>query len=406
MADVTMPRLSDSMEEGTIIRWLKATGDTVVRGDEIVEIETDKATMTYEADADGTVEIVAGEGETVAVGALIARIGGAPAATPEAAPVVNECSGDTVTEVAIPAAAEPRPRADGRVAVSPLARRIAVELSVDLNALGGTGPGGRIVRADVERAAQAERSAALTPPAPVPAAAEPDTTTAKGGVTVINPTRMQQVIARRMSESKATIPEFSITTRVDMDACVALRAQLKAMQSGSAPSFNDMVVKACALALREFPLANSSYRDGAFQLFSRVNIGIAVATEGALVVPTIFDADRKSLGGISEETHRLADRVRSGEVSPNELSGGTFTVSNLGMYGISTFQAVINQRQAAILAVGELSKQPVVVGDSIAIGTRMEMTLVCDHRILYGADAATFLARIRQLLETPLSMAL
>ncbi len=210
-----------------------------------------------------------------------------------------------------------------------------------------------------------------------------------------------------MAESKATAPDFVMTLEVDMEEAVALRGQLKAAAGDDpAPSFNDFVIKAAALALRDFPRANGAYRDGQFELYSRVNVGVAVAGQDALVVPTVFDADQKSLGTIAAESRRLAERVREGKITPPELSAGTFTVSNLGMYGIRRFVAVINPPQAAILAVGELSPRPVVRDGEVVVRTVMELTLTCDHRILYGADAAEFLAKIREYLELPLKLAL
>jgi pyruvate dehydrogenase E2 component (dihydrolipoamide acetyltransferase) len=209
-----------------------------------------------------------------------------------------------------------------------------------------------------------------------------------------------------MAESKATAPDFTLEVEIDMTLCVELRERLKQVE-GKPPSFNDMVVKACANALRGHPRANAAYRDGKFELYSRVNVGVAVAANDALVVPTVFDADKKSLGEISRTVRALADKVREGTITPPELSGGTFTVSNLGMYGIDRFTAVINPPQAAILAVGALRKRPVVdEGGRIVARDMMSATLVCDHRILYGADGAEFLARVRELLEQPLSLAL
>ena len=212
-----------------------------------------------------------------------------------------------------------------------------------------------------------------------------------------------------MAESKATVPEFTIATDVDMEGAVALRGQLKAAAEalgGAVPSYNDMVVKASALALREFPRANGSYKDGRFELYSRVNIGVAVAAHDALVVPTVFDADKKSLGEIARDARSLAERVRASAVTPPELSGGTFTVSNLGMFGVTEFSAIINAPQAAILAVGKMEPRAVVRDGEITARNIMTITLVCDHRILYGADAAEFLARIRALLEQPIALAL
>ncbi|MEA2193221.1 MAG: hypothetical protein QOI73_3342, partial [Solirubrobacteraceae bacterium] len=255
-----------------------------------------------------------------------------------------------------------------------------------------------------EFAAAAPAAPAPATPASAPAQRPGEAGTAKGDVTIQELTRIQQVIARRMAESKATVPEFTLRTEIDMEACVRMRAELKAL-GGDVPSYNDMVVRACALALREFPRANGSYRDARFELHSRVNVGVAVAAPDALVVPTIFDADRKSLREIAAESRVLAERVRAGTVTPPQLSGGTFTVSNLGMFGVTDFSAVINPPQAAILAVGALAPRAVVRDGELVARHTMGVTLSCDHRILYGADAAQFLARIRALLEQPLALA-
>lgn len=441
MPDVVMPRLSDSMEEGTILRWLKAEGDTVARGEELCEIETDKATMTYEADADGVLHILAQEGETLPIGQQIAIIGegsrptdqsgGAPSANsaggaqspapsaaadaPDIAPPADAAPDDAPAHAAPqPPVAVFAPAGEGeRIKASPVARRIARDRGVDLRTVPGTGPGGRIVRSDVEAApvgaaappVPAAAAAGTTPP-PAPAV-RGDVSTAKGEVTIQELTRGQQVVARRMAETKATIPEFTVQTDIDMEAAVALRTDLKgiAPEDGVVPSYNDMVVKACALALREHPLANGAYRDAQFNLHERVNVGVAVAAEGALVVPTVFDADTKSLGEIAREARVLAERVRAGVITPPELSGGTFTVSNLGMFGVTEFTAIINSPQAAILAVGAMAPRAVVRDGEIVARHTMTATLSCDHRILYGADAAKFLARVRALLEAPLALA-
>jgi pyruvate dehydrogenase E2 component (dihydrolipoamide acetyltransferase) len=303
------------------------------------------------------------------------------------------------------------------VKASPIARRMARERGIDLQRVAGTGPGGRIVKADVEHAEPGAPAPAAAPPPGPPAAAVPpppaaaaaaaapaETGTAKGDVTLQELTRTQQLIARRMAESKATVPEFTLHSEIDMEACVQLRSELKQL-GDEVPSYNDMVVRACAIALREFPRANGSYRDGRFELHSRVNVGIAVATPDSLVVPTVFDADRKSLREIAREARVLAERVREGTVTPPELSGGTFTVSNLGMFGVTDFIAVINPPQAAILAVGALAPRAVVRDGELVARHTMGVTLACDHRILYGAEAAQFLARIRALLEQPLALA-
>jgi pyruvate dehydrogenase E2 component (dihydrolipoamide acetyltransferase) len=419
--DIAMPRLSDSMEEGTVLNWLKKVGDEVVVGEELVEIETDKANMGYEADVAGTLlEIVVGENETAPVGAVIARIGdkdavlpSAEAAGPVAAgdpplPPVAKASSATVPPTAPPAALAASK--NGRVKASPLARRVASELGVDISGLSGTGPGGRIVKKDVEGAASTSTAPAPSTPAPsaVPPAAPGPTETAKGTVQVIELTKLQQVVSRRMSESKATAPHFYLTTEVDMSAAVAARARIKEISGEGevVPSFNDMVVKACAIALKKFPRANGAYKDGRFELYSRINVGIAVAANDALVVPTIFDADKKGLREIAGDARLLAGKVRDGGITPPELSGGTFSVSNLGMYGIKSFGAIVNSPQAGILAVGEIADRPVVKDGQVVPGKLMQMTLSCDHRILYGADGAEFLAEIKRILQEPLALSL
>jgi pyruvate dehydrogenase E2 component (dihydrolipoamide acetyltransferase) len=447
MADVAMPRLSDSMEEGTILKWLKSDGDEVSRGDEIVEIETDKANMTYEADQDGTLSIVAQEGDTLAVGETIARIGaggesnGAAPAARESEEGGDEGGGEAETatatveqqappqEPAEPPAREERPEpqpaegGNGRIKASPVARRMARELGLELAGLQGTGPGGRIVKADVEAASKGDGAQAAAAPAEAPAAPEPEpqeerkappavvsgeAQTGKGETSTQDLTRLQQTVARRMAESKATAPDFVLNVDVDMEEAVDLRKRLKAAAADGqpVPSFNDFVVKASALALVDFPRANGAYRDGKFELYSRVNVGVAVAGQDALVVPTVFDADTKSLGQIAKESRALAERVRAGAITPPELSSGTFTVSNLGMFGIQSFVAVINPPQAAILAVGAMAPTPVVRDGEVVVRNIMRLTLSCDHRILYGADAAEFLGRIRERLENPLQLAL
>ncbi len=424
--DIAMPRLSDSMEEGTVLNWLKQVGDEVAVGEELVEIETDKANMGYEADVAGTLlEILVGENETAPVGAVIARIGepgaelpagDAEGSTPQAAgpvtagdppplPVAKASSGGVPPTVppAAPAGT------NGRVKASPLARRIASELGVELAGLSGSGPGGRIVKKDVEAAADSPVPAAAAADAPASQpVASASTETAKGQVEVIELTKLQQVVARRMSESKATAPHFYLTTEVDMGAAVAARARIKEISGEGevVPSFNDMVVKACAIALKRFPRANGAYKDGRFELYSRINVGIAVAADDALVVPTIFDADQKGLREIAADARALAGKVRDGSITPPELSGGTFSVSNLGMYGITSFGAIVNSPQAGILAVGAITDKPVVQNNEVVPGKVMEMTLSCDHRILYGADGAEFLAAIKKILEEPLALSL
>jgi pyruvate dehydrogenase E2 component (dihydrolipoamide acetyltransferase) len=440
MTDVVMPRLSDSMEEGTILKWLVDEGGEVKRGEALVEIETDKANMTYEADTDGTlVEVVAGEGDTLPIGEVIARIGDPgeapsggdeeedeeqPADAGEPAEYGDQAKADEAREKAGRAkakaeeakeelgtatAAEPAPSGDenGRIKASPVARRMAEDLGVELARLEGSGPGGRIVKADVEAAARDGGAAAEEEKEEAPAEAKPSAEAgAKGEVEVEELSRLQQTVSRRMAESKATAPDFALTLEVDMTACIELRDRLKEV-ADPAPSFNDMVVKAAASALREHTRVNGAYRDGKWELYSNVNVGIAVAGEDALVVPTLFDADKRSLGEISRQARALVGKVRDREITPPEVSGGTFTVSNLGMYGIERFTAIINPPQAGLLTVGALMKKPAVdERGRVVARDSMTLTLVCDHRILYGADGARFLARIKELLEHPLSLAL
>jgi pyruvate dehydrogenase E2 component (dihydrolipoamide acetyltransferase) len=488
--DVTMPRLSDSMEEGTVLKWLIDQGGEVKRGEPLVEIETDKANMTYDADTDGVlVEIVAQEGDTLAIGEVIARIGepgevkgdGKPGAGDEAEADADEAAeaggaeeaeeagaeaeaeqegaeaeAGAKTEVAEPAAAEagdeaaargeargaagaeagggetqagdgtgtatrerrPAGDGDGRVKASPVARRMARELGVELAHLEGSGPGGRIVKADVEAAAgdgakaEAAEAPAEEPPVEERPAAEraPEPTREeagpKGRAEVQDLTRLQQTIARRMAESKATAPDFSISLTVDMTNAVELRKRLKEVADPT-PSYNDMVVKAAAIGLREHPRVNGAYRDGKFEIYEKVNVGVAVAAEDALVVPTVFDADAKSLGQIARDARAAAAKVRDKTITPPELSGATFTVSNLGMFGIEFFTAIINPPQASILTVGKLEKRPAVdENDRLVARDQLTLSLVCDHRILYGADGAQFLGRVKELLEQPLALAL
>jgi pyruvate dehydrogenase E2 component (dihydrolipoamide acetyltransferase) len=291
---------------------------------------------------------------------------------------------------------------------------MARELGVELARLEGSGPGGRIVKADVQAAAESGAAApgdgapkrAAAPAraeAPEPQRGEAG---AKGEAEIQELTRLQQTVSRRMAESKATAPDFSIALTVDMTQAVELRKRLKEV-TDPAPSFNDMVVKAAATALREHPRVNGAYRDGKWELYDRVNVGVAVAAQDALVVPTVFDADRKSLGQIARDARAVAEKVRDKTITPPELSGATFTVSNLGMFGIEQFTAIINPPQAAILTVGKLAKQPAVDDTGrIVARDQMQLSLVCDHRILYGADGAQFLARVKELLEQPLSLAL
>jgi len=428
MTDILMPRLTDQMEAGTIVAWLVEDGETVEVGQEIVEIETDKATMAHPSDVAGVLETVAGVGDTVAVGEVIARVGVAQRAvasgsrTGSASAAV--AAGDELPEAApVPSPLPPPSPApvasNGKAAalVTPLARRLAGAHGIDPAGLAGSGPGGRVTKADVMRAAGVEvtpeperagpaPAAAPRPPAPTP---DPLPAPSGGGTRVQQPTRLQQIVARRMAEAMATIPHFQVQTEVTMDDALALRAQLK--QAGgegtSVPSINDLIVKACALTLPDHPLVNGSFKDGAFELHDHVHVGIAVASDDGLVVATIPDADIKSLGQIARESRRLADRVRTRTATPPELTGATFTVSNLGMFGMTAITAVINPPQAAILGVGA-SRPTLARGPDGQIVDRqlLTLTLSCDHRILNGADGSRFLLDVKHCLESPLRLAL
>jgi len=421
--ELTMPRLSDSMEEGTILKWLVAEGDEIEPGRPLVEVETDKATVTHEAQETGVVlALLVGEGDSARVGAPIAMVGARGeeiARNGRASAGAAAGSAPAVASGAV-ASATPGPpafaRSAARAKASPLARRLAARAGLELAALTGSGPQGRVIRADVERAlagqggaaglarASADPAAAATRATPATPAAELDIGGARGEVTVHELSRIQQTVARRMAQSRATVPDIELRAEVDMGELVELRERLRDA-ADPPPSINDFIVKACALALREFPRVNGAYRDGRFELFSRVNVGVAVAGEDALLVPVIFDADTKPLGEISRRTRELAARVRDGSIAPSQLSGATFTISNLGMYGVDGFSAVIDQPQSAILAVGAVRPRAVVdAGGAIVARPTAELALACDHRILYGADGARFLARVRALLERPLAV--
>jgi pyruvate dehydrogenase E2 component (dihydrolipoamide acetyltransferase) len=441
MTEIVMPQLSDSMQEGTILRWLIADGAPVARGEELLEIETDKATMTYESEIEGILEVVVAEGATVPVGEVIARLGdvshvapggdanaSAPAGDPTSGGTAGDPTSGGTAGASAPAAAPGRNGANGgrdpaaapamALLATPVARRLADAHGVVLGQIAGTGPRGRITKSDVEQAAGIETASARTtakPAKPADAAAParapspgPSEGGAKGSTTVEELSRLQQLIARRMAQAKATVPHFQVQTEAIMDEAIALRSRLKAVAATKAqtPSFNDIIIKACAIALHEHPRVNGSYEDGRFELHGRVNIGFAVAADDALIVPTLFDADLKSLGTITTESRRLAERVRSGAITPPELSGATFTVSNLGMYGMTAITPVINPPQAAILGVGSLREVLARVDGEIVDRTLMTFTLSCDHRILYGADAARFLAEIKALLQAPLRILL
>jgi pyruvate dehydrogenase E2 component (dihydrolipoamide acetyltransferase) len=393
-----MPKLSDSMADAVILRWLKSPGDTFEKGDGLIEVETDKATVVYEAEWDGTLaSILAPEGATVEVGEPIATLANGERAVRSAeprAPAQRESSS------ARPAAAAPVPPTSGdgsgvrRPDATPVARRTAVELGVSLHGMAGTGPGGRITAEDVTKAA-----------ADAGTKAQQDASGGKGEVRTLELTSTQSTIARRMTESATTIPVFTISADSDMSRIAELRRAARD-KGDDVPSLNDFVVKAAARVLREFPRFNASYVGGKVECYSRINVGVAVATDDALLVPVVLDADEKSLDQIAADTRRLADAARRRTLTPDDLHHGTFTVSNLGMFGVRSFTAIIDLPQVAILAVGNVQRTPVEDGpDRVVFRDLMTVTLTCDHRVVYGADGAQFLSRLRELLGEPLLLA-
>ncbi|MCU0308152.1 MAG: 2-oxo acid dehydrogenase subunit E2 [Thermoleophilia bacterium] len=475
MSQFLMPKLSDTMEEGTVLRWLKDDGAEVAKGEPLVEIETDKATMTVEAPEGGTLAIGAHEGDTVPVGEPIAGIG-EPAGVPahgavdsgdeedtatgipvsddgtgseiglevgEVSPGAQNAPAEDVAEAAAmgtrdagaadgapapPAPAPPAPEPvaaaapGGRVKASPLARSMAARLGIDIGRVRGTGPDGRVVRADVEAAANGTAGALLdgvgapapapappAPPAPAPAvpapaAAAPAPAPAPGTRTPL--TRLQQTIARRMVQAMEA-PPFALQRDVDATAAQALRRDLAAAAPEDArPSLNDLIVRAVALAAAERPDAISRFDGDALVAPAGVHVGVAVSVPGGLLVPVVRDAAAKSVGQIAAEVRDLARRAREGGITAAELEGSVISVSNLGMFGVDRFTAVINPPEAAILAVGRAKPAPVVVDGQVAVREVMTLTLTADHRVLYGAEAATFLGRIAELIERPHALVL
>lgn len=418
--DIVMPRLSDSMEEGIIIEWLVEDGSTVNVGDEIVEIETDKASMPYEADVSGVIHFILKEGESCAVGEKIAWVGSegeeeatAPEDTDknveesvdsndeaEAEVKSKDESSETEVEKDIkpePELVESEKDTKTRIKASPLAKRIAEDKGVFLEEIKGTGPHGRIVKKDVESIDEEKPSQTN------------ELVSSEDNDEVQSLSSIQKTIAKRMTVAKSSVPHFYLETSVCMDNLIRARSSLKALAEKSgkkAPSYNDIIVKACAYALQQHPKANSSYNDDTFIIHNEINIGIAVATEDSLIVPVIKSADKKGIQSIGRTSKELASRVRDNKVTPEDLRGATFTVSNLGMYGVSAFQAIVNPPQAAILAVGAIEPK-VVFEEGIPVEKNyLALNLSCDHRVLYGADAAIFLQTIRTALEEPLTLSL
>lgn len=414
-----MPKMGDTMQEGTIAKWYKAVGDTIEEGEVIAEIETEKASIEIEAFESGPLtKIIVQEGETVPVGEPIAVIGDADASESiQAAPAEADPSPADSAGKAPPVESQARPISPiepagffskvERVVASPLARRLAMESNVDLHTVRGTGPGGRIVAEDVQAHAQGTGSR-LAPPLPQTSAAPPTAAPAPGapGEVWVNagaPTQMRKVIARRLTESKQQIPHFYATIDVDMEAAMALREQLNARGEEFVKlSPNDVIIKAVADTLRAFPAMRVGWSDAGLLATDRVNVGVAVALPEGLIVPVVRDADRKPMNEIAGEIRALAEKARAGKLMPDEYAGGTFSVTSLGMFGIEEFMAIINPPEPAILAVGAISQVPVVKDGQVVPGTRMKLTLSCDHRIVDGAVGAQFLQELKRRLESPL----
>jgi pyruvate dehydrogenase E2 component (dihydrolipoamide acetyltransferase) len=471
MASVQMPRLSDSMETGKILRWLKKEGEDVKKGEPLVEIESDKANIEVEAYASGKLsKIVVPEGESAPIGAVIAEIGdgtAAPAAAPaaEAPKAAVAPAAEAPKAAAAPAAEAPKPQAnkpeahvaqadravaataaapadaggeqyphggpddrtevgaaaqaalnvirrpadheDGeRQRVSPVARRLAEEHGVDLRGVQGTGPGGRITKDDVEAAAQQKG-----PPKPAAAATraptQPATARPTGEVEVVELTKLQSTVAMRLVQSKFSAPHFYVTSEIAMDDAVRLRQMFnEAVDKSESISLNDLIVKAVALALTKFPEVNASWADGHIERKRDVNIGIAVGLPDRLIVPVLRNADKKSLKEIATESKQLIERARANKAAADDYVGNTFSISNLGMYDVDQFTAIINPPDSGILAIGSIEDKAVVKDGQVVPGKRMRVTLSVDHRVFYGVTAAQFLQEVKRLLQSPMALVL
>jgi pyruvate dehydrogenase E2 component (dihydrolipoamide acetyltransferase) len=445
-----MPKMGDAMEEGTLLKWLKSEGEEVSEGDAIAEIETDKVTMELEAEDEGTLaQLIADEGQDIPVGEAIAFIAGEGEEVPERSEGGGEAEEEaeeggeedgggaqaTATETEAPEEEEEAGaqeadggadgRADGHFRASPIVRRLAAENDLDLAKIDGSGPAGRIVERDVRAAmesgtaqkteedgAQEEVSAPEEPqqpqaemqgfqPARLP---EP---TEEPGTQLVEPTRMMQVIGERMTESKQHVPHFYATVEVRMDAAMALRKQLNGQleDDGIKLSVNDFVMKACAVALRNYPNLNALYTTRGVELHEKVDMAMAVALDQGLITPVIRDIGSKGLSAISQESKDLAGRARDGKLQPDEYQGGTITVSNMGMFGVESFTAIINPPQAAIVAVSSIDRRPSYdENDEIVPGSFMKLTLSADHRIANGRDGALYMAEVKRVLENPVML--
>ncbi len=438
--EVVMPRLSDTMDSGTVARWLKQEGDQITRGEIIAEIETDKANMEMESYANGILaQILVAEGQSAGLGQPIAMIaasqeeaealrGSGTVASSEAttrtAPAAASDNGAQsepapVAEQPAPAqrqAAEPKPtdtktaatEAPGRIKASPLAKRLAAEQQINLVEVTGTGPGGRITKEDVQAfrklAGVSLRSPAATESQQQAAAPAPSQGAGAGtrGAQQVEMTRMQRTIARRMAEARFSAPDFVLTAEFDMTQARGMLAGIKGAEGAPKVGPSDLLLKAVAIALVQHAEVNSGWENDGIVSYGHVNVGFAVAITGGLVVPVVRDANAKTLGQIAVEAKGLIDRARNNKLTPSEYEGGTFSISNLGMYGIDQFTPIINAPEACILGVGAIMPTPVVVDGQVVVRDRMRVTLACDHRVVNGAQGAEFLQTLRRLLEQPL----
>ena len=400
---VLMEALSPTMEEGKVLSWLKREGDTVSSGEVLAEVETDKAVMELQARGSGVLrKILAGDGATVEVGSIVGIIAAADEdigsllqadaskqAPPQAEAAKPAASGPPPKPESPAAAATTAPPSAGRVKASPLARRLAEDRGLELSGVSGSGPGGRIVKRDVERAAIQ----------PVPVA-----TVASSGYEDVELSQIRKTIAKRLVQSLGPIPHFFLTTEVDMERAADARSHLNGLDDGPRISFNDVILKAVAAALTQHRDCNAWWLDGKIRYFDEVHLSMAVAVQDGLITPVIRNAHVKSLRQIAAESGELAERARNRKLTPEEYTGGTFSVSNLGMFDIDQFTGVINPPEAGLIAVGSIAEKPVVVDGAVTVRRRMRLTMSCDHRVIDGATGARFLQTVRRMLENPLAI--
>ena len=406
---ISMPKLGFDMAEGLLVRWVKQVGENINKGDVLAEIETDKATVEVESSASGVVlSHIVEQGSIVPVNAPIAVVGAAgekvdaPAATPKPEAKAEEKPAAPTQPTAAPVAQASAPATNGPVKASPLARKVAKDNGINLASVQGTGPGGRVTRKDVEAALAGGQPSAVSRPS---AQVSSTPVVISHDDTVIQTTKLRQAIGRRLVESKQTIPHFYVTHEYKMEALMDMRKQINAyLPENEKVSVNDFIIKAAALTLRQFPNLNATIKGNEIIQFGHVNVSVAVTVPGGLMTVVVKDADAKSLRQISGEIKAMAGRAREGKVKPEDVDGSTFSTSNLGMYDVEEFIAIVNPPEAAILAIGSAKETPVVVNGEIKIGSRMKATISVDHRVSDGAEAAQFMQKMAEFLENPVRM--